>query len=106
MENERLFYIVERRVTADRNEHDTPLIGGMCVGGKLFPTYETAKQVILTDLVPSAERKEGTNHRRTEHVEITYGAYSDPQEMWKVTTKDKNGWDTVFFIKETGVAPE
>lgn len=106
MENERLFYIVERHITMDRKECDTPLIGGMHVGGKLYPTYESAKQVILKDLVPSAERSEGCNHKRTEHVEITYGAYSDPHEMWKVTTNDKNGWDTVFFIKETGVAPE
>lgn len=105
-----MFYIVERHVSYKdgRHEDDIALIDGMY--GRLYTSYEAAKQAIIKELVPHAEDVKGPYHRTTEHVSFEYGGFGGflygTQEMWRVTTNDKNDHDTEYFVREAKVAPE
>ena len=106
---ETLFYVVERHVWYNdgRHENDIALIDG--VDGKLYASYEAAKQAIIKELVPHSENVKGPYHRTTEHVTFSYGGFGalcGTQELWRVTTTDKNDHDTEYFVKEAKVAPE
>ena len=104
---EKVFYIVERHIRADRSEHDIALIDG--VHGKLYASYEAAKQAIIKELVPHSEDCKGPSHRTTEHVDLLYGGFAtgyDASELWRITTTDKNDYNVEYFIKEAKVASE
>lgn len=104
-----MFYIVERHVSYKdgRHENDIALIDG--VNGRLYTSYEAAKQAIIKELVPHSERVKGSYHRTTEHISFEYGGFGclyGTQEMWRVTTNDRNDYDVEYFVKEAKVAPE
>ena len=104
---DKMFYVVERHIGADRSEHDIALIDGMY--GKLYTSYEAAKQAIINELVPHSEGVMQASHRTTEHVVFMYGGFGtgyNAPEMWRITTKSKNGYDVEYFINEARVASD
>lgn len=103
----KMFYVVERHVfykDGRRHENEFALLDGLY--GRLYTSYETAKQAIIKVLVPHSESVKGSSHRTTEHVEVARLGGIYVEEMWRVAAKDRNDYDTEYFVKEAIVVPE